>query len=602
MDIYRKLAENNPLAYIGDVAITLNNLATLHKNLNHHKEAEENYEEALNMYRKLSNINPDAYIGDVATTLNNLASLHDDLSRYFEAEEEYKEALEIRRRLATKKPAEYISKVAMILNNLARLHHDLSRPEEAEKEYVEALHIYRQLAKDNPNTYMGIMAMTLNNLASLHDELNYFIEAEMEYKEALHIYGELAKDNPATYLSKMAMALNNLAYLHIRFNHQEEAREEYKKALQIHRKQDKNNYSTAFMSKMANDLNNLNILYKSPNLPYKGSIVVNMFLKGNNTTSTSSSRLKGIKDYSLTKIDNGEKVALPIIAYYGTERGQIKPVERRRNFTDIFPRWDIYKSDSLESATDFKRFFTWFERNEDMERREQNRQNDYDYTSPVLNVVRRALNLLFEHLKNPRVEVSPLRFVMDDDSDPENPIEKRIERMSDGYRIMVALVADIASRLAEGNPSEQCSGLKDPLDGNGIVLIDEIDLHLHPKLQRVIIGKLTKIFPNVQFIVSTHSPNVVIGALDLVQIIKLDQGKIDSQVNTSQYDKYDISLLLLSDLFGVDNVRSQKFKDLVEEEDRLLAKDSLSEEELNRLKELAMLLRAYGYSDGKEKI
>lgn len=334
-------------------------------------------------------------------------------------------------------------------------------------------------------------------------------------------------------------------------------------------------------------------------------VEVDMYLKGNNTKSTPSSQLKAIKDYSLkikTKIDNGEKVALPVIAYYGTERGQIKPVERRRNFTDIFPRWDIYKSDSLDSATDFKRFFTWFERNEDMERRERDRRKDFGYTSPVLDVVRKALNQLFEHLNNPRVEVSPLRFVMDDISDPVNPIEKRIERMSDGYRIMVALVADIASRMAEGNPSEQCSGIKDPLDGNGIVLIDEIDLHLHPKLQRVIIGKLTKIFPNVQFIVSTHSPNVVIGALDFVQIVKLDHGRIDSQIRPDQYDKYDISLLLLSDLFGVDNVRTQEFKNLEEEEDKLLAKDSLSEEELARLKELAILLRAYGYSDGKGKI
>ena len=105
-----------------------------------------------------------------------------------------------------------------------------------------------------------------------------------------------------------------------------------------------------------------------------GRIVVNMFKKGNMTDNVQSSELKHIYDYSLrikSMIDDGAIVSLPVIAYYGTERGQIKPVERRRNFNDVFPRWEIYKADSLESATDFKRFFTWFERNEDLERREQ---------------------------------------------------------------------------------------------------------------------------------------------------------------------------------------------------------------------------------------
>lgn len=326
----------------------------------------------------------------------------------------------------------------------------------------------------------------------------------------------------------------------------------------------------------------------------KEAVEVDMYLKGNDTKNTPSSQLKAIKDYSLkikTRIDDGLDVALPIIAYYGTERGQIKPVERRRNFKDVFSRWDIYKADSLDSATDFRRFFTWFERNEDLERREQKKQKNFDYTSPVLNAVRRALNKLFEgYLENPRVEASPLRFVMDDVSERENPIEKRLERMSDGYRITIALVADIASRMAESNPTEECSGLNDPLNANGIVLIDEIDLHLHPKLQREILRKLTTIFPNVQFIVSTHSPNVVIGALDLVQIIKLDNGKINRDINTDKYKNDDISLLLLSDLFSLDNVRTPDYLTLSNEYEKLLSTPVLNNEQRKRIDELGEML------------
>jgi AAA15 family ATPase/GTPase len=66
------------------------------------------------------------------------------------------------------------------------------------------------------------------------------------------------------------------------------------------------------------------------------------------------------------------------------------------------------------------------------------------------------------------------------------------------------MVGDLARRLAIANPS-----LPDPLQGSGVVLIDEIELHLHPKWQREIIPALTRTFPNCQFIVTTHSPQVI---------------------------------------------------------------------------------------------
>ena len=337
----------------------------------------------------------------------------------------------------------------------------------------------------------------------------------------------------------------------------------------------------------------------------KEQISVQMYKKGNETDTTPPSELKAISDYSLrikTKIDNNEAVALPVIAYYGTERGQIKPVERRRDFNEIFPRWDIYRADSLDSATDFKRFFTWFERNEDLERREQlqqlKRTGTSTYSSHVLDAVRSALNRLFpDYLQNPRVETSPLRFVMDDIRNPDNPIEHRLERMSDGYRITIALVADIAARLAESNPSREVSGLDDPLHANGVVMIDEIDLHLHPKLQREILARLTDIFPNVQFIVSTHSPNVVIGALDFVQLVKLDCGVIDDSIDEEKYDTYDISLLLLSDLFDQVDVRTHEYLRLSKSYEDLLGKSVLSDEDKAEIDRLGKILKGFSSDD-----
>lgn len=80
-----------------------------------------------------------------------------------------------------------------------------------------------------------------------------------------------------------------------------------------------------------------------------------------------------------------------------------------------------------------------------------------------------------------------------------------IDQLSDGERGILALIMDIARRLYQANP-----GLEDPLnEGKAIILIDELDLHLHPKWQRSIIENLTRVFPNCQFIASTHSPQII---------------------------------------------------------------------------------------------
>lgn len=317
-------------------------------------------------------------------------------------------------------------------------------------------------------------------------------------------------------------------------------------------------------------------------------ISIDIYRKGE-SNEVPSSVLKNMKEFSLLvkkMLDENIPVKMPILAYYGTERGQIMAPERRRDFNKVFPRWDSYDG-ALDSATNFKRFFMWFERKSTEEMAEQKRLRDFDYSSYVLDAVRSSLDRLFPHYRHARVEYSPLRFVMDDVSDNDRVLERRIEQMSDGYRITVALVADIAARMAEANPSTESSGLESPLQAPGIIMIDEIDLHLHPILQRDILRRLTSIFPNVQFIVSTHSPNVVIGSLDFVQVIKLDDGVIDDKIGLAQYENYDVNLLLLSQLFGLDNVRTNEYLKISNRYEELLAKQTLDDEEKQELDQLA---------------
>jgi predicted ATP-binding protein involved in virulence len=80
-----------------------------------------------------------------------------------------------------------------------------------------------------------------------------------------------------------------------------------------------------------------------------------------------------------------------------------------------------------------------------------------------------------------------------------------IRQLSDGERSVLVLILDIARRLTQANPT-----LDDPMrEAEAVILIDEIDLHLHPQWQRKIVGDLTGTFPNCQFIVTTHSPQII---------------------------------------------------------------------------------------------
>ncbi len=106
-----------------------------------------------------------------------------------------------------------------------------------------------------------------------------------------------------------------------------------------------------------------------------------------------------------------------------------------------------------------------------------------------------------------------------------------VRKLSDGERSVLALVLDIAKRLAQANPR-----LDDPLtSAEAVILVDEIDLHLHPQWQRKIVGNLERTFPNCQFIATTHSPQVI-GEVphDKIQMIK--DGKIYSPARSFGID------------------------------------------------------------------
>ncbi|HGM5584194.1 TPA: AAA family ATPase [Pseudomonas putida] len=201
---------------------------------------------------------------------------------------------------------------------------------------------------------------------------------------------------------------------------------------------------------------------------------------------------------------------LPVIAYYGTNRAIREEVQRRRGFKKKFSRFDAL-SGALEADARFRSAFEWFNAMEDAERREQKERRDFDYKNADLEVVRSAIERVLPSLKSPRTEIRPLRFVIDHLTPDGQVRTLRIGQLSDGYRIVLGVVMDLARRMTEANscglpPSQK--GVN-PLDMPAIALIDELDLHLHPRWQQRIVTDLMQTFTNTQFIVTTHSPQVL---------------------------------------------------------------------------------------------
>jgi predicted ATP-binding protein involved in virulence len=157
-----------------------------------------------------------------------------------------------------------------------------------------------------------------------------------------------------------------------------------------------------------------------------------------------------------------------------------------------------------------------------------------------------------------------------------------IKDMSLGYRTLMTWMVDFASRLFERYPDSP-----DPLAEPAIALVDEIDLHLHPRWQRTLMQFLSNLFPNTQFIVSAHSPLVVQAATDANVVLLRREGDhvvIDNDVQAIK--GWRVDQVLTSDLFGLESARPPQNDAALKERTRLLSKARLTAKDRARLREL----------------
>ena len=193
-----------------------------------------------------------------------------------------------------------------------------------------------------------------------------------------------------------------------------------------------------------------------------------------------------------------------IIAYYKGDRyltniGDIETISNQS-----FNRFDALKN-AFDATANFTDLANWFFVREYEELREGKNRKDINFELPDLKQVRNAISTIIA--PNARVYFSgatSAKLMVEWTMETGEKRELLLSQLSAGYRNMLALVMDFARRLAQANPQ-----MENPLAAEAILMIDELDLHLHPTWQQKIIPDLKKVFPNTQIIATTHSPEVV---------------------------------------------------------------------------------------------
>ena len=227
---------------------------------------------------------------------------------------------------------------------------------------------------------------------------------------------------------------------------------------------------------------------------------------------------------------------IPIAIYYPTGRAVLDiPLRIRTRHT--FHQNEAWEGTLGVGETRFRLFFEWFRDREDIEN--ERRARGETNPDPQLEAVRLAVQALLPGYRDLRVQRVGLRMTI---RTPEGA-EVTVNQLSDGEKCLLALVGDLARRLAIAGPGTS------PREARGIVLIDEIELHLHPKWQRAIVPALRRTFPNCQFIVTTHSPQVI-SEVDPQQVRLLSRTEDGLQVEPALSTKGKDSNSLLREVFG----------------------------------------------------
>lgn len=213
---------------------------------------------------------------------------------------------------------------------------------------------------------------------------------------------------------------------------------------------------------------------------------------------------------------NALKVDLPMLGYYGTGRlwshKKLTSGKKSTKNNDSFMRLFAYR-DCLDPSSSYKHFAEWFTwifesyREEQIKKIEKNLPADGESDAQLaIKVIQQATDCFLQTTTG----WHGLEYSVSNEKSLVLKHEQygtmKVELLSDGIRSMLAMVGDIAYRCIKLNPHFGSEAAKKT---TGVVLIDEVDMHLHPRWQQLVLSQLSEAFPSLQFIVTTHSPQVL---------------------------------------------------------------------------------------------
>lgn len=262
---------------------------------------------------------------------------------------------------------------------------------------------------------------------------------------------------------------------------------------------------------------------------------------GGSTSQKEANELISKAKELIKKVRNGENVNLPLIAYYGVGRLTDDLYERNKG-SRTGSRLDGYKG-ALDPRTMQHKALEWMKKTQEVilqQYQEEEKNTDkvlLDAFIQVLSEMIPGWNKIQYNLKH-----NDVIGYFDDKG------WQYLSTLSSGYKAIVKLAMDIAYRAITLNPHLKENAIKTT---KGIVLIDELDMHLHPIWQRTVVENLKNAFPNIQFITTTHSPFIV-QSLKANEIINLNKIPFTEEPNTVGIEENALFM-------GVESINSDDF-------------------------------------------
>jgi predicted ATP-binding protein involved in virulence len=220
-------------------------------------------------------------------------------------------------------------------------------------------------------------------------------------------------------------------------------------------------------------------------------------------TKLKSSKIQEYRDKQWEKVQKDPQACIVVPAYYRIKR-YFSQTDQLGNIFDIKIERPLALKNALDAGEDYLAVCQWFYLRENSELRERTKTQNKEFEYPDLRAVRNAIKNTIEGVERIYFDESTPPHLMVDVRKNEIVETLSLNQLSDGYKNLLAMILDFARRLSIANPY-----LSNPLEAPGILLIDEIELHLHPHWQQTVIPSLRRVFPNTQIIVATHSPQVL---------------------------------------------------------------------------------------------